>query len=57
MALVVAALEGGPGELVSVKGNLVTLRLSGAAEGRVAATAAEQALEGAVGFGVAVGLQ
>ena len=57
MALVIAALEGGPGELVSLKGNLVTLRLSGAEEGPVAAAAAEQALEGAVGFKVAVGHQ
>ena len=57
MALVIAALEGGPGELVSLKGNLVTIRLTGADEGPVAKAAAEQALERAVGFGVTVGLQ
>ncbi len=56
MALVIAALEGGPGELVSLKGNLVTVRLTGAEEGPVAKAAAEQALERAVGFGVTVGL-
>ncbi|MDA8393734.1 MAG: DnaJ domain-containing protein [Candidatus Dormibacteraeota bacterium] len=56
MAVVIAALEGGPGQLVSLKGNLVTLRLSDPKEGPLAAAAAEQALERAVGFGVAVGL-
>ena len=55
MALVIAALEGGPGQLVSLKGNLITLRLSDPGEGPLAAAATEQALERAVGFRVAVG--
>ncbi|MGC8474030.1 MAG: DnaJ domain-containing protein [Candidatus Dormibacteria bacterium] len=57
MAVVVAALEGGPGELVAHKGNQVTVRLSGAGEEPLAAARAEQALEGVLGFKVAVGLQ
>ncbi len=57
MALVIAALEDGPAQLVSLKGNLVTLRLSDTRDGSLAAAAAEQALAGAVGFRVAVGLR
>ena len=54
MARVVAALEGGPGQLISLRHNVVALRLSHAGEGREAAAAAEEGLRSALGFPVAV---
>jgi hypothetical protein len=55
MALVIAALEEGPGQLVSLKGNQVVLRLGDPSERALAAAAAESALQQAVGFEVSIG--